>query len=298
MRYVFGLMCVLAGLVASPQSMSAQAAEEGTTEEQSVQDAAPSSEPVPEEPAPLSESASEEPVPQSEPAPEEPALQLKLDDAGVEVASRPSQTFNGYTLEEMKLRVKRAKIGLGVSAAVTVAGVVPLVLGYRGDSCYAACASCAEPGEPQSCNRMRIVGWTVTGLGGVSMIATGILLGARTAELRSLAADYTPGELELRAKRAKIGLGVSGGVLLAGSVMGFVLLGEAADIDISEPPPGPIEPLAATAAALVGGGILGTVTAGVMLRVRKRQLRGLQGKLHHGTPRRVQWDLARSRLVF
>ena len=48
----------------------------------------------------------------------------------------------------------------------------------------------------------------------------------------------------------------------------------------------------------VGGGILGTVTAGVMLRVRKRQLRGLQGKLHHGTPRRVQWDLARSRLVF
>jgi hypothetical protein len=62
MRYLLGLVFLLA-LVAAPLSASAQAGED---------------DPV-----------SGEPSPSSEPAPEEPALQLRLDDAGVEVVPSP-----------------------------------------------------------------------------------------------------------------------------------------------------------------------------------------------------------------
>lgn len=101
MRCLVGFVCVL-GLVPSPVSVSAQDNEAGTT-----------SEPSPEESAPP-----------SEPALEEPALQLQLDDSGVGVVPPPQRTPDGYTLEEMELRAKRAKIGLGVSAASLVVGGV------------------------------------------------------------------------------------------------------------------------------------------------------------------------------
>ena len=71
MRFV--LVMVLAELVALPLSVSAQPGEEGT--EPSVQ----------------------EQVPSAEPAPEEPVLELKLDDAGVQLASSPPRTPDGYT---------------------------------------------------------------------------------------------------------------------------------------------------------------------------------------------------------
>ena len=67
-------------LVASPVGVSAQETEQGTASEQNVV---------------------------QEPAPEEPALQLELDDAGVEVVPSPPRTAKGYTVEEMELRVKR-----------------------------------------------------------------------------------------------------------------------------------------------------------------------------------------------
>jgi hypothetical protein len=267
------MVMVLAGLMALPLSVSAQPGEQGEASEPDVVEG----------------------VPTPEAAPEEPALELKLDDAAVEVVPPPPRTPDGYTLEEMELRVKRANIGLGVSAGVAVAGVVPLVLGYRGDSCNAACPSCT--GEPQSCSRMRIVGYTVVAVSGISMIVTGILVGVRKAEIRSLAADYTSGELELRVKRAKIGLGVSGGVFLVGSAMAIAAIVGQPKSGFFEPElPNPpwVAPVGWTAVALVTGGFAGMVTSGVMLRVRKRQPR--RG-VHDETPRRVQWDLARSRLV-
>ena len=88
MRFVLAM--VLAGLVASPLSVSAQAGEEATASEENLQ----------------------EPAPPSEPAPEEPALQLKLDAAGVDVVPSPPRTVDGYTLEEIELRIRRARIGL------------------------------------------------------------------------------------------------------------------------------------------------------------------------------------------
>ena len=45
------------------------------------------------------------------------------------------------------------------------------------------------------------------------------------------------------------------------------------------------------------GGIGGTIASGVLLRRGKRDRDWLR-QAHYATPRRAQWDLARSRLVF
>ena len=172
MRYLFGFLCVCAlGVV--PLSTNAQAGEPGETTEPNLQ----------------------EPAPSSEPATEQPALQLKLDAAGVDVVPSPPRTTDGYTFEEMELRVQRAKVGLGFSAVFFVVGVA------------------------------------LATAGGVSIL---------TAETSAL---------------------LSAGLVLA------------------------------------AGGSVGMIASGILLRKRKRDRDSLR-EAHHGKPRRVQWDLARSRLVF
>jgi hypothetical protein len=47
---------------------------------------------------------------------------------------------------------------------------------------------------------------------------------------------------------------------------------------------------------MAGGGV-GLIVSGVLLGVQKQRQRELQ-ETHYGSPRRVQWDPARSRLVF
>jgi len=110
MRYLFGFLCVCAVVGTSPLSVSAQAGEEevGSRLERWHPEAFvdPASKPTP-----------------SEPASEGPALQLELDSAGVEVVPSPPRTVDGYTLEETELRVRRTKIGLGISGGVFVGGV-------------------------------------------------------------------------------------------------------------------------------------------------------------------------------
>jgi len=161
---VFGL-----AVMASPLSVNAQAVDEGT-------------EPTVEEPA------SAQPAPSTEGAPEEPALQLKLDDAGVEVVPSPPRT---YTIEEiskikeMERRVKRAKVGLGVSAGVLGVG---LLVGLTAGMAAALCGwgedepSCPPPG-------LAPVGATgaVLGVGGLAgTIASGVMLRKRKRKLRRL----------------------------------------------------------------------------------------------------------------
>jgi hypothetical protein len=174
MRYLVGFVFVLA-LVSAPLAVSAQAGEEGATPEPNL----------------------EEPAPSAEPAPEEPALQLKLDAAGVEVAPSPPRTAKGYTLEETELRVRRARIGLGVSIV----------------------SFCA----------------------GGALMTTGVVVAVK--ELRS-------------------------GV-----------------------------PMFAAGVALAVGGFVGTIASGALVRRRKHDRNSLR-EAHRGKPHRVQWDLARSRLVF
>lgn len=94
-------------------------------------------------PRSASAEADEEPVPSSETASEEPALQLGLTPAGVDIAPSSPRTDDGYTLEEMDVRVRRAKIGLGSSAAVLFAGGMFLGFGMSGDCglefCFGEC---------------------------------------------------------------------------------------------------------------------------------------------------------------
>ena len=157
MRYLVGLVCVLAALVVSPLSVSAQDGEESTTVEPSA----------------------EEPTPSSEPAPEEPALQLKVDDTGVDVVPSPAPTVDGYTLEEMERRVKLAKVGVGISSVgIFVGGIV------------ATASAVSDPfeslrtGEPVNRQPGINAGIALVAIGGAGMIASGILLGVRKHKLR------------------------------------------------------------------------------------------------------------------
>jgi hypothetical protein len=163
MRYSIGFMFVLAGLVALPLSVSAQAGEEGTTSEEHLQESASS----------------------SEPAPEEPALQLKLDEAGVDVVPSPPRTVDGYTLEEMERRVMLAKLGVGVSA-------VPIFVGalLAASTAFSPLAP-RTPEEQTSDRRLQYTGAALAAGGAASMVAMGIVLGVRKRQLRSLQeADY------------------------------------------------------------------------------------------------------------
>ena len=194
MRYLFGFMFLLAGLVALPLSVSAQDTDRGWVDE-FYPELAPRERPK----APPPEQAPEEPA--TEPAPEEPALQLRLDDAGVEVVPGYPPSF-----VEIERRMKKAKVGLGVSAGVSAVGLA-------------------------------------------------------------------------------MGLAAAGGSLCL-------------SWDDPSPCPGPWVPaVGATGAALFVGGLIGMFFGGVMLRKHKQDRNNLR-EAHRGTQGRVQWDLARSRLVF
>jgi hypothetical protein len=140
-------VCVLA-LLASPLSASAQDTEEGATSEPNLQ----------------------------EPSPEEPALQLRLDDAGVEVVPSPPPTVDAYTLET-QLRVKRAKIGLWSTAGAAVVGGVMI-----GASVPCVSGKTFE----EACWGPFLSGVVIGFAGAVGMIVTGALLGARKRRLRTL----------------------------------------------------------------------------------------------------------------
>jgi hypothetical protein len=163
MRYLFVFLCVCALVAALPQSASAQDAEEGATSEQHLQ----------------------EPAPSPEPAPEEPALRLELDSAGVDVAPSPPRTADGYTLEEMDVRVRRAAFGVVGSAVAFIVGGTLVATGVGGDCGWGGDA------ERKKCDRRAYAGTALAAGGAVGMIATGILLGARKRKRRSLReADY------------------------------------------------------------------------------------------------------------
>jgi hypothetical protein len=146
MRYLVGFVFVLA-LVASPLGVSAQTAGE---------------------------------VSASEPVSEEPALQLKLDAAGVEVAPSPLRTADGYTLEEMDVRVQRAAIGIVGSAVAFIVGGTLVATGVGGDCGWGGSA------QREKCDRRAYAGTALAAGGAIGMIATGILLGVRKRKLRRL----------------------------------------------------------------------------------------------------------------
>jgi hypothetical protein len=109
-------------------------------------------------------------------------------------------------------------------------------------------------------------------------------------------------EAERRVKRAEIGLSISSVAFLAGVVLGIsAVMGEVSCLsELFSPEPCTTpgwKPVGITGVVLFVGGLAGTITSGRLLRRRKRDRDRLE-QAHFGTPRRVQWDLAQSRLVF
>jgi hypothetical protein len=154
----FVLFLLALGVVALSQSASAQTGEEGTSAEPNLV---------------------EEPGPSSEAALEEPALQLKLDAAGVDATPSPLRTVDRYTLEEMELRVRRARIGLLSTTGVAVVGAALFGAG-------AARARSSQDLDALSEGRLLISGISLMIGGAVGMIASGIVLGFSKGELRRL----------------------------------------------------------------------------------------------------------------
>jgi hypothetical protein len=114
-------------------------------------------------------------------ASEEPALQLQLDSAGVKVVPSPPPTADGYTLEEMDLRVRRARIGLLSTAGATIVGAALFGAGVaRGRRSEDLDALSRENAG------LLISGMAVVISGAAGMIASGIVLGLSKGELRRL----------------------------------------------------------------------------------------------------------------
>ena len=102
-------------------------------------------------------------------------------------------------------------------------------------------------------------------------------------------------KIELRVKRARIGLLSTTGVAVVGAALfgaGVARGRSSQDLDaLSE------GPLLISGMSLMISGAVGMIASGIVLGFSKGELRRLQ-EAHYGTPRRVQWDLAESRLVF
>ena len=165
MRYLVGFVFVLA-LVASPQSASAQAGEEGTISEPNLQ----------------------EPAPSAEPAPDQPALEIQLDPSGADVvpsAERYTLQYSAHLLETVPVgRARKGLIGSGVALGV---GGVLFGVSYMDFRIWAS----ADSPPPSWQRPVRVTGGVLMVGGAASMIATGVLLGVRKRKLRRLEeADY------------------------------------------------------------------------------------------------------------
>jgi hypothetical protein len=102
--------------------------------------------------------------------------------------------------------------------------------------------------------------------------------------------------MELRVKRAKIGLGVSGGVWGAGMVLLVAGLSGCTEI-VGGTCADWVDPAIFAGAGIALAGVIAVYAALGIWAHRKRKLRRLQ-QAHYTTPRRVQWDRAQSRVVF
>jgi len=131
------------------------------------------------------------------------------------------------------------------------------------------------------------------------MLVGSFIVGARTHELKWAFHDYTLEELEVREKRQRIAVYVSAPSMVAG--VGLFIGGGVAswncfleDPDCGNPE---VAVLLISGGILAIGGLTGTIASSIRLR-RSRRYRDSLQEARYGRPRRVQWDLARSRLVF
>ncbi|MGB8221194.1 MAG: hypothetical protein WCF10_01345, partial [Polyangiales bacterium] len=175
MRYLVSVASVLAGLVALPLSGSAQAENEGTSAEPGAEKPVQSTET---HRSWLERSHPEAFVDPTKPA-SEPALQLEVDSAGLQVTPTAPLAPEELRLQEMALRVRRAKLGVGVSVIPTVVGALIATV-----SAVSSISSIGSTNNTSSSDAALYAGSAIVAVGGASMIATGILLGVRKHQLR------------------------------------------------------------------------------------------------------------------
>jgi hypothetical protein len=94
-------------------------------------------------------------------------------------APRPKEVPPGPPMSSEGKKVRNAKIGLGVSAVVVVAGVVMATVAAGPVIDFSGGSSSDSGGDA-----VIWAGTAVAAAGGASMIATGIMLGTRKRELR------------------------------------------------------------------------------------------------------------------
>jgi len=113
----------------------------------------------------------------------EEQVSLKLE--STHVASTPATTANEYSLEQMDVRVRRARIGLISTAAAAVVGLPLFMAGIYHRDCFFTGLFSLEL-EAKWCTPVASTGLVLMLGGSVGMIATGILLGIRKGERRRL----------------------------------------------------------------------------------------------------------------
>jgi len=167
------ILMMLAGLGGLPESARAQAAAESTSSELDLQGPAPS----------------------PEPTSDAPSLEIGLDEVGVDIAPSPLRTTDGYTLEQTKLRIRRARIGLGVSGLALGAGVGMVLLAAAGSICISFGTPCTTPGWVGPVAGFGAV-LTIGGIAG--LIASSVLLRRRKRDR-----DYLSGARDGTLRRAR-----------------------------------------------------------------------------------------------
>jgi hypothetical protein len=102
---------------------------------------------------------------------------------------------------------------------------------------------------------------------------------------------------EKKVRNAKIGLGVSSGLALVGVVMTAAASGPFIDFSDGSSSDSGGDAVIWVGVAVACAGAASMIATGILLGVRKRNLRRHEEERDVETPR-VQWDLGRSRLVF
>jgi hypothetical protein len=168
---------MILGLAALPLSVSAQPAEEDSLSSWQVE---------------------------AKPAPEEPALELKLDEAGVEIAPTehwPGQITRTPEKADAYLRVDRAWNGFlygGLTAGGALIAGGAMVLGLS----YFCIGECERPASPGLFN----AGLITMAVGAAAMITSGAVYGVRKRQLRRLReAHYgTPRRVQWDVARSRL----------------------------------------------------------------------------------------------
>jgi hypothetical protein len=191
-------------------------------------------------------------------------------------SDEPETTSLGLRLEEVKLRVRRARIGLLSMTGVFVVGT----------SLYVGTAARTWTGTGP--DPLRVVGASLFVSGAVGMLATGIVLGVRNRQLNELEPR------DERIDRARIALisatsvFVASGILWVAWASSCPLLGNQSER---------CKALSVGAVAMLLGGATAMIVTGALLGVRRRRFRASQ-QVSHATRRRIEWDLVRGRVIF